>query len=200
MSQTCGKLTAGLIRDICAKTVKSGAANRLILINYDDIDRANCTITNGVLTEIALKSGKVGYMFETPKKAITGEYAYNANTYHSNDFTHKMTPRVLVRDNDALAFMESLNQARIVGILEHNDHGNNGDMKYLVYGWESGLILTEDPGSTDITDGVVYAPVLSSEDGMHESARPMPFFDTDEETTDAAFLALLGTTSPSNHD
>ena len=63
--------------------------------------------------------------------------------------------------------------------------------KRQVYGWDSGLELTEITVTTEMTDGVVYQVTLANGTIAQEGSLPMSLFVTDEDTTDLMVNGLL---------
>lgn len=191
MGLTCGQLTKGLVAAVCGKAPSSGTGNNVYLINYDDIDKDASVLNAGVLSSVVLLTGKKAYEFESMPKSTTGEATFARGTYF-NTFDHAVTLRVFTKNAESKAFMSNLANSRIVAIVENNDTGDKGDVKYEVYGWDSGLTLSELSFSTTYSDTTVYAAKMASEDESKEGALPHSFFDTDIETTEKALAALVG--------
>ena len=87
--------------------------------------------------------------------------------------------------------LNGLTNERVISIVEYNDTGDNGDTKYEVYGWDSGLELTEITVTTEMTDGVAYQVTLANGTIAQEGSLPMSLFNTDEKTTDLMVDGLL---------
>lgn len=190
MALTCGQLTKGLVAAVCGKAPSSGTGAKVYLLNYADIDRASCTVANGVISSLVMLSGKYAYEFESMPKSTLGEATFARGTYF-NTFDHAVTLRVFTKNAESKEFMSNLANSRIVAIVENADTGVNGEVKYEVYGWDSGLTLSELSFSTTYSDSTVYAAKMASEDESKEGALPLSFFDTDISTTEAALAALL---------
>jgi hypothetical protein len=185
----CGKITTGFTGGSCSdKLPIGGTGTRLIFINHSDIDFENSSAPSaGILDEIVLKTGKVGYLFETLGNANEGGFTFNKGTYVTT-YAHSVTARMFKDGAAAKAWLDEIKDARLVIIVEKREDNAS---KFEVYGWNSGLKMSENTGSTTLTDNVAFAPVFSSEDGAQEPALPYTFFDTDEETTEAAITALV---------
>lgn len=192
MALTCGQLTSGLIAATCGKAPSSGTGAKVFLMNYADIDKKNSTVENGVISSIVLHSGKTAYEFESMPKSTLGEATFARGTYF-NTFDHAVTLRVFTKNAESKAFMSNLANSRIVAIVENADFGTNGEVKYEVYGWDSGLTLSELSFSTTYSDSTVYAAKMASEDESKEGALPHSFFDTDIDTTEQALQSLKST-------
>ncbi len=190
MATECGIISAGLIAAICGKAPASGSGKRVFLLNYDDIDRAESTVTGDVLTALVLKTGKVAYLFESLSKATTGEATFARGTYF-NLYDHAVTLRVFTKNQVSKNFINVLADARIVAVVENNEEGDAGEVKFEVYGWDSGLTLAELPFTTTFADSVVYSAKVASDDDSKEGQLPKSFFVTNSVTTEQALTALI---------
>jgi hypothetical protein len=61
----CSSIAAGLVAASCTKLVVAGTGQKVIVLNYYDVDKPNCTVTSNVISAIQLKTDKIGYPFET---------------------------------------------------------------------------------------------------------------------------------------
>ena len=104
---------------------------------------------------------------------------------------HNVVVRIFKKSEAAKKFVNGLTNARVIAIVENNDTGDNGDTKYEVYGWDSGLELTEITVTTEMTDGVAYQVTLANGTIAQEGSLPMSLFNTDEKTTDLMVEGLL---------
>lgn len=179
----------------CTGLAVAGTAARIILMSHSDIDKSGSTVTDNVISVLKLKQGAKAYEVDSLPDATVGSSPVTAGTY-VNSFQHSVTLRLFKKSEAAKTFINQLLNSKVVAIVENNDHGTTGETKYEVYGWESGLKITEMPATTEMTDGVAYQATLASPSGGQESVLPMSFFNTDEATTDEAVDALLGANVP----
>lgn len=193
----CSKISAGLATDVCGAPAIAGTAGRVILVNYSDVDKALSTFkaeTAGcksrVLTSIVLKAGAVGFEFASLPNTTVGEDTIIVGTYRRRH-QHNLTLRIFAKSQAAKCFVDSLGDARVVAIVENNERGPAGEVKYEVYGWDAGLELNELTASTEITDEVVYLLTLGSGTVAQESSLPISFYSETEAGTDTAVEALL---------
>lgn len=194
----CSDITANLIAAVCDKQAISGTGARVILINYDDIDRVLSEETANVLSAIVLKAGKKGYSFTTLEDAVVADFAMNKGTYF-NSFNHNLPLKLFSKSELAKKFLNSALGSRIVAIVENKEIGKQGigavvatgEVKYEVYGWDSGLEALECTGTTEIADGVVYDLKFGTGEKSKETSIPKSFFDTDLATTETALTALI---------
>lgn len=186
---SCGAISAGLTAFNCGQIAPSGTRKRVVLINYDDINFASVTDTAGVVSALPLISGKIGYLFQSAQKSTVGEATFAKGTY-VNQYDHAVTLRALVKSQAVKNFVNSINGARVVAIVENLDEGSSGDVKFEIYGLRSGLVLSEMPFSTEVADGVVYSIKLASDDNAKEAELPKSFYVTSASATETAFQAL----------
>lgn len=186
----CSKIKTGFINQVCGKPSIAGTTARVILINYSDIDKAKSVVTDNVISSLILKAGATGYEVDSLPNATVGSDTINAGTYLKTH-QHNVVVRIFKKSEAAKKFVNGLTNARVIAIVENNDTGDNGNTKYEVYGWDSGLELTEITVTTEMTDGVAYQVTLANGTIAQEGSLPMSLFNTDEKTTDLMVDGLL---------
>lgn len=186
----CSKIKTGFINQVCGKPAIAGTTARVILISYSDIDKAKSVVTDNVISSLILKAGATGYEVDSLPNATVGSDTINAGTYLKTH-QHNVVVRIFKKSEAAKKFVNGLTNARVIAIVENNDTGDNGDTKYEVYGWDSGLELTEITVTTEMTDGVAYQVTLANGTIAQEGSLPMSLFNTDEKTTDLMVDGLL---------
>lgn len=190
MPLDCSRITVGFTMDSCDDMAVAGVASRVILISKSDIDYGRSVVTNNIISEIILKQGTQGYEVDTLPNTTVGEDTINVGTY-TRTHQHSVTVRIFKKSEAAKAFVNGTTRASVVAILENNNRGDDGEVKYEVYGWNSGLVLNELTATTDLTDDAAYVLSLGSGTTARENSLPKSFYNTDEATTDAAVNALL---------
>lgn len=186
----CSKIKTGFINQVCGKPAIAGTTARVILLSYSDVDKSKSVVTDNVISSLILKAGATGYEVDSLPNATVGSDTINAGTYLKTH-QHNVVVRIFKKSEAAKKFVNGLTNARVIAIVENNDTGNNGDTKYEVYGWDSGLELTEITVTTEMTDGVAYQVTLANGTIAQEGSLPMSLFDTDEKTTDLMVDGLL---------
>lgn len=190
MAIDCSKLTDGVIAAVCNKPAIAGTGHRVILINYNDIDRSISEVEGNVIKKLVLKTGATGYEYESLENSTLGEISLNKGTYFSN-WQHDLTLRVFAKSESSKGFVNSLNSARVVAVVDNKELGDDGDVKYEVYGWDAGLELNEGTASTDMADLVVYTIKMGSGANSKEASLPKSIFDADLATTETMLNTLL---------
>lgn len=186
----CSKIKTGFINQVCGKPAIAGTTARVILLSYSDVDKSKSVVTDNVISSLILKAGATGYEVDSLPNATVGSDTINAGTYLKTH-QHNVVVRIFKKSEAAKKFVNGLTNARVIAIVENNDTGDNGDTKYEVYGWDSGLELTEITVTTEMTDGVAYQVTLSNGTIAQEGSLPMSLFNTDEATTDLMVDGLL---------
>lgn len=189
----CSKIQVGFQNAECGKPAIAGTAARVILMSLSDIDKAKSTVTDNVISSFILKQGAKAYQVDSLPNATVGSDSINAGAYLKTH-QHSVAVRIFKKSEAAKKFVNGLTNARVVAIVENNDRGEDGDVKYEVYGWDSGLELTELTTSTENADGVVYLCTLASGSVAQEGSLPMSFFSENEAATDEAVESLLNPT------
>lgn len=186
----CSKIKTGFINQVCGKPAIAGTTARVILLSYSDVDKPKSVVTDNVISSLILKAGATGYEVDSLPNATVGSDTINAGTYLKTH-QHNVVVRIFKKSEAAKKFVNGLTNARVIAIVENNDTGYNGDTKYEVYGWDSGLELTEITVTTEMTDGVAYQVTLANGTIAQEGSLPMSLFNTDEKTTDLMVDGLL---------
>jgi hypothetical protein len=186
----CSKIKTGFTNQVCGKPAIAGTTARVILISYSDVDKSKSVVSDNVISSLILKAGAIGYEVDSLPNATVGSDTINAGTYLKTH-QHNVVVRIFKKSEAAKKFVNGLTNARVIAIVENNDTGDNGDTKYEVYGWDSGLELTEITVTTEMTDGVAYQVTLANGTIAQEGSLPMSLFNTDEKTTDLMVEGLL---------
>lgn len=186
----CSKIKTGFTNQVCGKPAIAGTTARVILLSYSDVDKSKSVVTDNVISSLILKTGATGYEVDSLPNATVGSDTINAGTYLKTH-QHNVVVRIFKKSEAAKKFVNGLTNARVIAIVENNDTGDNGDTKYEVYGWDSGLELTEITVTTEMTDGVAYQVTLANGTIAQEGSLPMSLFNTDEKTTDLMVEGLL---------
>lgn len=186
----CSKIKTGFTNQVCGKPAIAGTTARVILLSYSDVDKSKSVVTDNVISSLILKADATGYEVDSLPNATVGSDTINAGTYLKTH-QHNVVVRIFKKSEAAKKFVNGLTNARVIAIVENNDTGDNGDTKYEVYGWDSGLELTEITVTTEMTDGVAYQVTLANGTIAQEGSLPMSLFNTDEKTTDLMVDGLL---------
>lgn len=187
----CSKITmTSLVAANCDAAAIAGTFSKIALFNYSDIDKAGSSLTGNVITNVLMNGATKGMYFESLEDSHVGEVSLAAGTYFS-EFDHAVTLRIFAKTEAAKTFLNELKNGRVVVFLPNKAQGANGEVKWEVYGWDSGLKLTELTNTTEFADRVVYTLKLASTENSKEQSLPKTFFDTDLTATETLFTSLI---------
>lgn len=186
----CSKITAGLQAVACNDPAIPGTGQKVYLINYNDIDRTLSVVTDNVISDVILKPTAKGYLFETIDNSTEATTTLNKGKYFGN-WQQNLSLRIFTKSELAKKFVNGLNGARVVAIVENKETGTAGEVKWEAYGWDAGLELNEVTAETVMTDLVVYSLTVGSGETSKESSLPKSVFKTDLATTETMLAALI---------
>lgn len=185
---TCGNISKNLTLATCA-TPATGIEASFVLMNFDDIDRSESSVTDDVLSAITMKTGKYGYRYESKDNSFESSVALNKGTY-AKTFTHQVILRVFAKTQEVKDQLNQLTQGRVVVIAKNRD-SHNPETRYEVYGWENGLAVSDFQATSTDGDGVIYTVTMASDDNARESSLPISFYAGSAAQTETALEALL---------
>jgi len=184
----CDLLTAGIAYD-CANPPTGGANDRLILVNFADID-GNVTYNasnNGVVENITLLGGAVGYAFEGLNNSNEPRAAMVKGRY-LNAYDHEVRFKVFSNSILAKVQLTKLDGALVVAIVQNNHKGAAGEAAFEIYGLETGLRLQElERIIADAELQGAYNLLIKNDEVSRPSTLPHTLFITDF----AASLAVV---------
>lgn len=175
----CSKITEGFVGGACGALPTGGTGTKIWVFNYDEIDRESVQLTNdGDISVMAVKTGKKGVIFETVDNANLAESTFNRGTY-VNTYNHSVTFRIFKDNTEAKGWVNKMKDARIVAFVERKCNASC-DNHIEVYGWDSGLRMSDNPYSTTFTDNVAMAPKMETDDISKEMQLPRTYLGTEE--------------------
>lgn len=189
----CGKIQADITLN-CVTPV-TGLKDRLVLINYDDVDFDNIVYnaTNPMLVEtLALKGTTRGYLVQGINMSNKHNAALAPRPY-MNGYEHNINFIVFDNDPASKLWLDNLTHARLVGIWENRYKKTNGDTSFEIGGLDVGLNLLEGTRDAD-NEETLGGWLLSLRTGnSKEPHAPRSYFITDYATTNLAFESLYET-------
>jgi hypothetical protein len=142
-----GLIKQGLPAGDCANLPAKGYERLAILINREDVDFTNVTLSEthqNVVTALGLKAGKSGYevhqMGSTP---FTGtNAALESNDYYKS-VTKNFVVAVINNDRDVYGqFVDPLLNGEFIAVVERKDKGRDKASAFEIIGYHNGLTLT----------------------------------------------------------
>lgn len=189
MANTCDTNIAHDFIYDCENPPAAGLENEALLINWDDIDRAQCAFSEtqpNVLETLVLKTGKKANIVQQRKTSFNGTAIAQVEGTYSTGTTQTFAFAVFENSADAKANIEKMLNGKFIAIVQNSSGAE--DSRYEVLGWYTGLkkpTLAKDYVAEESAG--VYAITLAS---GNEPSLPVSFFKTDLDTTATAYEAL----------
>lgn len=138
MIRCINDISADFLYDCAIKNTK-GLEKRVLIINFNDIDRKNTKISTDKTTieKLALKEGKRAYLFEGKKNHFTGNQKYNGG------FKHEVSLRIYQKNRTAIQQMNRAVKGTFVAIVETLQKGENMADAFEVLGFDAGLQVAD---------------------------------------------------------
>ncbi|MDR1335739.1 MAG: hypothetical protein LBK22_02790 [Tannerella sp.] len=191
MPLNCSNLTQNLIAAICGQTAAAGLEDDIILLDFNDVDKGSSTLSDSVIEEIVMNTGKKGFIFTSYGKSFNDSGATFTKGTYRNTWLHNVMLRIFTKSETSKSFVNALGEgAKLIAIVKNREAGPNGHVKYEAYGWDNGLVLNEGTASVNMDDGIVYTLNIGSEDTAQEGSLPKSVFDTDLATTELMLASL----------
>lgn len=191
----CSELTKDLEAAKCNTSSTAGLEDDVILLNFDDVDKAaSGTPEDNVISKIAMKTGKKGYVFTTFGKSFDeGGATFVKGTYR-NTWQHNLPLRIFVKNEEAKAFVNQFaSGAKVIAIVKNKEIGPAGEVKYEAYGWDNGMEMNESTNTVAFADGVVYTLTVGSSETAQEGSLPKSVYAADLEATEELIKSLTET-------
>ena len=183
---TCDSLLATSFLRNCEHPYSQAGIKNKWYVNLDDIDKSRTVFdpTKGkiLITSLALKDEAVLYKVEGVKSTTSASYSLSVMDY-GNGYIHTDKYTLQDRGVDHLLGLAQLARgARIVSIVERVDAGENQQAAFWVYGYGSGMQLSEHTGGT-LDNGGNDLITLSTMEGEEEYTPPKLLVIEDYEKT-----------------
>lgn len=138
MIRCINAISTDFLYDCAIKNTK-GLEKRILIINFNDIDRKNTKISTDKTTieKLALKEGKRAYLFEGKKNHFTGNQKYNGG------FKHEVSLRIYQKNRTAIQQMNRAVKGTFVAIVETLQKGENMADAFEVLGFDAGLQVAD---------------------------------------------------------
>lgn len=183
------KLTADILKD-CDNKPKGGIETNVVLINFEDVDKATSTLdpTNDlIITSLATLSGTTGYSLEGIKQVNGASFELVKKEDAFDKYTHLFAGVILspsAANKKLLA--EIASGGRYIAVIEKKWKGADQADAFEVLGWDSGLEISTVVWNTKESDGVIKFELASAE-GFEEDEMTRNVLETDYATTKTAF-------------
>lgn len=166
---SCGTITRGSQIAECDDLPDGGTRARLILINYEDVDRY--IEENGKITDIILLAGKFGYEFTGFRNDVKKSEEVVRRETSKTRFTHAVGFVVYEVIQVQKTNVENIAKGRFVAIVENK---GKDDDSIEVLGRECGLEIVDGQIRNAHENGGVYVLNLSTPDNGVEFETRLP--------------------------
>lgn len=190
MSLNCEeKLTADIQKD-CDNKPKGGIEVDVVIINFDDIDKATSTLdgTNDlIITNLSTFSGTSGFSLEGVKQINGVAYELIKNEEGFDKFVHTFAGVILApsaANKKSLAEISS--GGRYLVVVEKKWKGIDQADAFEVLGWDVGMVISTNVYNSKEADGVIKFE-LASEANFEEPEMTRNNLETNYATTKTAF-------------
>lgn len=142
-----GIIKQGIPKGDCANLPAKGYERLAVLINREDIDFNNVSLSEtrkNVVTALGLLSGKKGYeIYQMGSTPFTGSTkALEDNAYYKS-VTKNLVIAVINNDRDVYGdFVDPLLNGEFVAIVERKDKGKDQASAFEILGYHNGLTLS----------------------------------------------------------
>ena len=180
------KITADIAYDCLDAPLKGLDGSKAVLINYDDVDFSASTMADGAVSALVLKAGTIGYDISWYKELGSVTSSYAANAEDVDGFSHSFIARLSNSSTANSLAANELKNGRFLVVVETSYKGVAQAEAFKVYGFDSGMELSEMTQSSNENSGSILF-TLATREGTVERFPFGVYFDTDYATTKAEF-------------
>lgn len=188
-----GIIKQGIPKGDCANLPAKGYERLAVLVNREDIDFNNVSLSESrqnVVTGLGLKSGKQGYeIHQMGSNPFTGSNKSLEDNAYYKSVTKTLVIAVINNDRDVFGnFVDPLLNGEFVAVVERKDKGADQASAFEILGFHNGLTLTalDEDAYGDYYGGGLYT--------LTETAAPVSrmYLGESYEAGKALFDSLLG--------
>jgi len=189
------KLTADIQKD-CDNKPKGGIEVNVVIINFDDVDKATSTLDGSndlIITNLSTFSGTAGFFIEGIKQINGASFELVKKEESYDAYKHLFTGILL---GSSAANKKRLDEiasgGRYVIVVEKKWKGTDQEDAFEVLGWDAGMVISTMVWNTKEADGNIKFEI-ASEDAFEEPTMTRNNLETDYATTKIAFDAKYAT-------
>ena len=176
----------------CATPPIGGVADRMILVNWDNIESVVYSV-DGVITDLMFKDNTKAFSFVGTMGSTNPSVTYTPSTYIAQ-YDHQIQFLAFETNQAAKDNYETLAQKPVVAIIEKaKGKTQAGDDAFEVFGIGVGMYMSalEYLPNNAENGGVYNITIKSSDNKAKEPKLPTSFFDTNYATTSTKLSGYL---------
>lgn len=182
------KITKDVLFNCADAPIKGLSGSKAVILNWDDVDKAGSTVNGATISDLVATS--TGFKIEWYKELASVASSYVANSEDVDGFSHSFLARLSTTTADNAETANELKNGRFVVIVETEYKGTDSSEAFKVYGWDSGLELSEmTQGSNENSASILFT--LSTREGTVERYPYNVFNETSYSVSKASFDALF---------
>ncbi|WP_418513707.1 hypothetical protein [Corallibacter sp.] len=182
------KLTNSILFSCSDLPIKGLAGGKAVIINYEDINRTNSTVSGATITDLVTTAD--GLAIEWYKELASTSISFAANTEDIDGFTHSFLGRIPTTTAENAERANELKNGLFVVVVETKYKGTDNEDAFKVYGWENGLRLSEMTQSTNENSGSMLF-TLATQEGSVEQYPYHIFLEDSYSASKATFETLF---------
>jgi hypothetical protein len=185
----CNKLiTADILFDCADAPLKGLDGQRAVILNYADVDFVSSVQAGATITDLAATT--VGFNVNWYKELASTAVTFSPNSEDVDGFGHSFACRLATSDAVNAERANELKNGRFIVVVETAYKGAANAEAFKVYGWDSGLELSQmDGNSNENGGGLLFT--LSTREGTVEKYPYNILLETSYATTKTSFDALF---------
>jgi hypothetical protein len=186
------KLAGNIAYDNCTPTrAKAGLETRAVIISKSDLDLTAVTSSGSVVTNITLASGATGYYCDWIKQQGNATAAFSSAENSADVFNQSFVARIHGQGSQDAERARELASGEYIVITQTKWKGTDNVEAYKVYGFDSGLKMSELTHSVNENDGSMLYTLSSVENGGGEMYPFMVYNEGSYAANKARFDALF---------
>ena len=193
MTIDCIEKIIGNIGYDCSREgrAKAGLETRAVILNKSDLDLTAVTSSGSVVTNITLESGATGYYCDWILKQGNNTAAFVAGENTAPIFNHSFLARIHGTGAQDAERARELGNGEFEIVTQTKWKGTDNVEAYKVFGFDSGMKMSELTYSANENDGSMLFTLSSVENGGGETYPFMIYNEGSYAANKARFDALF---------
>ncbi|WP_431137478.1 hypothetical protein [Psychroserpens mesophilus] len=181
------KLTNDILFSCTDLPIKGLDGGKAVILNFTDIDKSSSTTSGATIT--SLVSDAVGYSVEWYRELASTATSYTPNADDYDGYSHSFLFRLPTTSADNAERLNEFKNGLFVVVVETNYKGTDSGDAYKVYGWDSGMRLSEASNASNENSGVLVT--LATSENSYENHPYMIFNEGSYSASTASFTTAF---------